>query len=467
MAVTIEQLQQIEALADVPAPQLQWLIDQGEEYWLEKGDKLFSIGDHLDKTHVFLEGKIRLCAMQQGVLREVYVYDKAHVAGYLPFSRLVTVKLTCEILQRSHFLSIPGPIIREAIKLHYELTAALVGVMTNRVRDYTAFQQQTEKMISLGKLSAGLAHELNNPAAAIARTSGLLQTQVELLTELFKPLSQLQLTAEQVETLDKKINTLLCNRPMQIKSMLEQAAVEDALYNWMEEEELDVNAGELSANFAEAGIATADLDEIKACAPVQYLPLLLQWMNNGAVALKMAADIREASERISNLVNSVKNYTQMDRDGNLQPTDIHTGLRNTLTMLDYKLRKGNVTVEEHFDLTLPQLDAYPGELNQVWTNIIDNAIDAMAVNKEGVLRITTQQDNEFIEVTINDNGPGIPQEILANVFDPFFTTKEVGKGTGLGLDIVNRIMRQHKGTVRLRSQPGSTSFTLCFPIHLQ
>lgn len=460
--ITAAYLQQLEILHEVPLEQLQWLVDHSECFWLEKGERLFSIGEPITATRIFLEGRMRFCVMQHGALREIAVFDTPYITGYLPYSRAVTTAVTAECLQRSLVMACPAEEINKIISQFYELTAVMVHSMTTRVRDFTAMQQQTEKMVALGKLSAGLAHELNNPAAAIARTSSMLAEQVEQLTALFKPLTQLQLSNEQVEVLDKKINKLLCAGPQPVKSMLQHAADEDELYDWMQE--LDVDAGELSANFADAGICVMDLEEIKKHASPQHLPLLLEWINKGTVAMKMAADIQESSNRISALVGSIKNYTQMDRDGNQQPTDIHTGIRNTLTILEYKLRKGNITVEEQFDLSIPPIVAFPGELNQVWTNVIDNAIDAMADKKDGKLTITTQQDKDFVEVIINDNGPGIPADIQSSVFDPFFTTKEVGKGTGMGLDIVHRVMRLHRGTVRLTSEPGNTSFRLCFPV---
>jgi signal transduction histidine kinase len=155
----------------------------------------------------------------------------------------------------------------------------------------------------------------------------------------------------------------------------------------------------------------------------------------------------------------------MDRDSDKQLLAIHTGIRNTLTMLDYKLKKGNIKFVENFDLNLPQVKAMAGELNQVWTNVIDNAIDAMEVNSGGTLEIETKQDRQFVQITIKDNGPGIPEEMQSQIFDPFFTTKDMGKGTGLGLDVVTRIIRQHNGTVKVHSVPGNTEFVICFPIN--
>jgi signal transduction histidine kinase len=181
----------------------------------------------------------------------------------------------------------------------------------------------------------------------------------------------------------------------------------------------------------------------------------------------MVNDIEESSQRIEKLIGAIKKFTHMDRDHDKEQTDIHSGIRNTLTMLGYKLKKGNVQLVEEYDTTLPKVEAYVGELNQIWTNLIDNALDAMEVNNKGKLEIKTRRGKQSIEVAIADDGPGIPEEIKNKIFDPFFTTKEIGKGTGLGLDVVSRIVRQHGGSVKVNSTPGRTSFVICFPLKEQ
>lgn len=220
----------------------------------------------------------------------------------------------------------------------------------------------------------------------------------------------------------------------------------------------------MAENFVEFGFSKADLEEFANLIPSQYLSPVLNWINNNLVTEKMVNDIQDASQRISDLVTSVKNFTHMDRGHDKEYTDVHSGIRNTLTMLTHKLRKGNVEVVEHYNTSLPLVKAYVGELNQVWTNLMDNALDAMEVNKKGTLEIKTERDKEFVKVSVIDNGPGIPADIKSRIFDPFFTTKEIGKGTGLGLDVVMRIVNQHKGSIKLNSVPGRTEFIVCFPI---
>ena len=181
----------------------------------------------------------------------------------------------------------------------------------------------------------------------------------------------------------------------------------------------------------------------------------------------MVEDIEQASGRIADLVCSVKTFTHMDRGQDKQLADIHTGIRNTLTMLGYKMRKGNISLVEEFDETLPQVNAMVGELNQVWTNVIDNALDAMEPNQKGTLTIRTAREQSDVRVFITDDGPGIAPEILSRIFDPFFTTKEMGKGTGMGLEVVQRIVVQHKGSIKVESVPGRTEFVICLPVNGQ
>jgi signal transduction histidine kinase len=460
--VTLDELKAIPALQTVPDEQLEWLLANGETMEVEEGTRVFEKGDPLDKTLITIEGRIRVCAEQNGKLREIFVIKPQAITGYLPFSRATNTFGYGECIEKCRMLRVFKDKIHEGIKLHYELTAAMVHTMTSRVRDFTSQQQQNEKMFALGKLSAGLAHELNNPASAISRGASLLHDQVKRLPALFKEVAALNIAPEKLD----KINQILVSKTHQtdrpVLNMMQRADAEDDLADWLTDH--GIKDYDIAENFAEFSFAPADLEHLHSCTPSPQLDVVLAWMNNYLLQEKMVSDIRESSTRISELVSSVKTFTHMDRDTDKQLLDIHAGIRNTLTMLNYKMRKGNIQVVEDFDLNLPQVKALAGELNQVWTNIIDNAIDAMEPNGTGILEIRTQLDRHFVCVYIKDNGPGIPEDIQSRVFDPFFTTKDMGKGTGLGLDVVTRIIRQHNGTVKVASVPGNTEFTVCFPL---
>lgn len=461
--VTLDDLKAIPTLQTVPDDQLLWFLEHGETIEVEEGTRLFEKGDPLDRTYVVMEGRMRICAEQNGKLREIVVVKPQAITGYLPFSRAVNTFGYGEVIEKMRMFRIYKPQVLEAVKLHYDLTEALVHTMTSRIRDFTSLQQQNEKMFALGKLSAGLAHELNNPASAITRGASALQNQVKRLPQLFREVAGLQIKPEKIDT----INQILVSKTHQTDrpalTMMQRADREDALNDWLDEH--GIQDFDIAENFTEFGFTADDLDHMNSCTPMPQLAVVLDWMNNYLLEEKMVSDIRESSGRISELVSSVKTFTHMDKDSSKQLLDIHAGIRNTLTMLNYKLKKSNIKVLEEFDSTLPQVKALAGELNQVWTNIIDNAIDALEGVNDATLTIRTQQDGPFVCVYIKDNGPGIPQEMQSQIFDPFFTTKDMGKGTGLGLDVVTRIIRQHNGTVKVNSVPGSTEFAVCFPLN--
>jgi signal transduction histidine kinase len=368
-----------------------------------------------------------------------------------------------QVVEQMQLMTYPIEKIKDLVTHNYELTQALVHVMTSRVRNFTALQQQNEKMMALGKLSAGLAHELNNPAAAIVRGSASLLKHLQLVPETFKKVISIKMNNEQVDKVNNIMFEVLARKEKPILTLMQRGELEEALSDCLASHAVE-NSQETAENFIEFGFTCDDVNEIAALVPPEYLSPVLNWINNNLVTEKMVNDIKESSQRIEKLVSSIKNFTHMDRDHGRGYADIHSGIRNTLTMLGYKLKKGNVELVENYDTALPPVNAFVGELNQVWTNLIDNALDAMEVNKKGRLEITTKRDKQYVQVSITDNGPGIPEEIKSRIFDPFFTTKEIGKGTGLGLDVVTRIVQQHEGNIKVNSEPGKTVFEVCFPI---
>ena len=459
-ALTLEDIRVVSEFRNVPDEQLQWLISQGETVEVEQGELLFNVGEPVTTTYLLLDGKMRICAVQAGKQKELRILDPGQATGYLPYSRATITPAFCEALKKSWVFKCTAEKLKKGISDHYELFEAMVHMMVSRVREFTSIQQQNEKMFALGKLSAGLAHELNNPAAAISRAAALLQSQVKQMPGLFRTVAGLGISHEKIERIHNIINKKINAEPVKL-SMMQKATLEDELNDWLDKNDLKDTDTE---GLIERGFTIDDLDVFKGCTLTGELPVLLEWISNYLVTNKMADDIRTSSERISDLVGAVKNFTFMDKDANRQMVDIHSGIRNTLTMLNYKLRKGNIAIIEHYDDSIPKIKAFPGELNQVWTNLIDNAIDAMEVNGKGNLEITSKHDTRFVKVYIKDDGPGIPKEIQENIFAPFFTTKEMGKGSGLGLDVVSRIMLQHNGSVKVKSEPGATEFEICLPI---
>jgi signal transduction histidine kinase len=461
--VTTDWLQAIEALKDVPAAQLQWLIDNSENTILPQGEFLFEPGKPINATNIIVDGRVQMYMIQNNEKREYVLFEAQAITGYLPFSRGKKASAYGVAAVDTQILSFPEQKLQDMICTHFELTQALVHVMTSRVRDFTALQQQNEKMMALGKLSAGLAHELNNPASAIVRGASSLKKHLLEVPKTFKDIIGIKIDAEKVDIVNTMLREVMIGRDQPDLSLMERSELEDNLTDWMEKHAVD-NAQEIAENFVEFGLSIPDAEAFKQHIPLDYISPIMNWINNNLVTEKMVMDIEDASKRISDLVKSIKNFTHMDQGHGKQYDDIHNGIRNTMMMLKYKIHKGNIEIKKNFDITLPQVKAMIGELNQVWTNLIDNALDAMEPAGKGVLEVKTLRDKEFVCVSVIDNGPGIPDTIRSQIFDPFFTTKEIGKGTGLGLDVVMRIVRQHRGTIKVNSVPGRTEFLVCFPI---
>jgi signal transduction histidine kinase len=461
--VTVSWLKSLDSLSNVPAEQLQWFIDTSSNTIIEDGELLFEAGNPITGPHIVVEGAIHLYMLQNGVRRDSINFGRGDITGYLPYSRGKIAGGFAKASGQLQLLSFPTERIQEMIKNHFELTQALVHIMSNRVRDYTSYQQQNEKMMALGKLSAGLAHELNNPASAIVRDSASLKNHLRQEPKMFKEMARINIDESQVDTLMTKLTTLLAAADHVQLTLKQRTALEDELADWFLDHEIE-NAYVISESFVDFNFSVADLEELSGSLPKDSLSAVFTWLSNLLITERMVEDIQQSSKRIAELVSSIKTFTHMDRAQVKQFADIHIGIKNTLTMLGYKVRKGNITVVEEYDTQLPPVKALIGELNQVWTNLIDNALDAMDINDSGILTIRTERDKEFVQVTVIDNGPGIPANVLHSIFDPFYTTKPMGKGTGMGLEVVQRIVHQHDGSVKVRSIPGKTEFIVCFPI---
>jgi len=462
-AVTVSTLKSFEALKNVPDDELQWLIDNSTMRVFNDGEYITVPGQALSGPHFVINGHIVLYTQQNGSRREITSFNTGDVTGYLPFSRAVSASANSQANGDVQMMSFPTERVKEMIQGHFELTQALVHVMSNRVREFTALQQQNEKMMALGKLSAGLAHELNNPASAIVRDSASLLQHLQMQPETFKRVISIQMTTEQVDAVNTELFRLLAINEPQELTLKEKTKREEEITDWLDEHDIE-NSYDMAENFVEFGFTVANLEAFCSHIPAAYCSPVFNWISNLLTTERMVQDIQESSRRIAELVSSVKTFTHMDRGFDKQRTDVRIGIKNTIMLLKHRLRKGNVELVKEFDESLPEVNAMVGELNQVWTNLIDNALDAMEPNGKGKLTIRTQRDRQFVQVTIGDDGPGIPNDVKTRIFDPFFTTKEVGKGTGMGLEVVQRIVRQHNGSIKVESKPGKTEFSVCFPI---
>ena len=456
-------LQQFEALATVPLEQLEWLEQHSKIEDFIYGDFISLGGAVTAGPHFILEGDILLFLKQGNENKEITTMGKGQIFGYLPYSRGVNSSVFAQVITKVKLMSFNTDEIRCMIRDHFELTQALVHTMNNRVREFTALQQQNDKMAALGKLAAGLAHELNNPAAALVSDSHFLNQHLRSQPSVLKELTALQLEPFQVDGVNKELQKILELTDLPRLSLREKTKKEEALSDWLIKKSI-ANTDEMSEIFADFNFSLGNLDTFGEILPKHAHSSIFNWIMNMLVTEKMLRDIQISSGRIAELIKSVKIYTHMDRGAEKMASDIHDGIRNTLSILGHKFRKGNVEIHENYDESLPPIMAYIGELNQVWTNLIDNALDSLESNKKGKITITTEKEREFVKVKVNDDGPGIPENIKSNIFDPFFTTKEIGKGTGMGLETVQRIILKHRGSIKAESVPGSTTFIICIPI---
>jgi signal transduction histidine kinase len=443
-----EALRRVEVFADLPDDQLQWFAEHSEDHRYSTGDVIFRKGDKPEWMVIYLEGEIH-----------AYWDESDHDQVYIGRAGDRTTEVSGRAVTDVRLLRFPVSLFPELMQRMPVLGQRLVGIMSDRVREATTLDQQQDKLMALGKLSAGLAHELNNPAAGATRAANDLIETLKQLRVADMRLCAHDLTAEQQAALDEFESKAIAATAEQLNS-LEQSDREDEVSEWLESQGI-AEPWRLSANLVEAGIDSAGLVELLGDIPQTALVDVLSRVNCQLAAAKLANEIRTSTTRISELVKAIKEYSYMDQ-ASVQEVDIHNALDNTLLILKYKLRKKNITVTRDYAESLPQVKAYGSELNQVWTNLIVNAVDAMS--EGGKLKVRTKREPTDIMVEIRDTGVGIPPSVRSRIFEPFFTTKTVGEGTGLGLDTVARIVRKHRGNVRFESRPGDTCFQVRLPI---
>jgi signal transduction histidine kinase len=410
-----------------------------------------------------LEGAIEIVFSIGGQLVPFVTQRQGTVSGLLPFSRMRNFSGSGRTLGPTRLYRLHQSFFDEMLHVAPSLGPVLVSMMTDRVRETTRLAQQREKMMALGKLSAGLAHELNNPATAVRRDAGALDEQLARLPELTRTLLAHGIDEQALA----RAGTLLSAWKTRASSeaspgALERSRLEQQVGDWLDERGVG-DSWNLVEPIVAAGLDPDDLRQLTEGVAATALSDLITWLAGIIGAQSLARDIRASSGRITELVGSVKVYSHMDRANDRERTDLREGIDSTLVMLGHKLKIKNITLERIYAPDLPPVNAFAGELNQVWTNLADNAIDAMSNN--GLLRVETARDGGTAVVRIIDNGGGIPREAQSRVFEAFFTTKPLGEGTGLGLDIVQRIVaQQHGGTVDVESEPGRTVFTVRLPI---
>ena len=439
--------------------QLAELFDGSTEVRIEPGAGLFREGEHADYWWLLLDGAIDL-VRRTG--REDTVVGRMDVpgrwaGGFRAWDEHGVYLATGRGAVGGRVLRVPAEVLRERFSAWFPFGRHLIEGLYRTARSIESTARQRESLITLGKLAAGLAHEINNPAAAVARSVDALEAACQTLLSSLTRLAQDEISARQFTAIDALRREIEPSAAAQ--DPLALADLEDALSSWLTGHGV---AGDqmIAPPLAAAGADVAWCERAAAVLDGPALEPGLEWVASTLSAAALLAEMKDSSRRISELVSAVRSYSQMDR-ASMQRIDVTDGLESTLVMLGHKLRDG-VTVERDYAGGLPRIEAHAGELNQVWTNIIDNAVDAM--NGAGTLRLVTRADGDGVVIEIGDTGPGMTPEAAARAFEAFYTTKDVGKGTGLGLDIARRIVvERHGGTIAIDSRPGATVLRVRIP----
>jgi signal transduction histidine kinase len=432
-----ESLKNVPLFANLSQDDLESICGVIERVHLPAGEELFAEGDLGDRAYLIEVGELEILK----------------VSG-----------------NRTVLLSVreAGEVIGELVKTSPSAAEAMYYTVLERWRNTESNYRQSEKMVQLGKLSAGLAHELNNPSAAVKRGAEQLEIAMGQVGETYTQLNGLELTTDQKEFADQleKEAVAQASQP----SLLDALARSDREYEleeWLEDQGVE-DAWEMAPVLVDIAFSEEDLSRMVAELDGQQFQIVLKWLIATYTVYHLFAELKQGAERISGIVKALKTYSYLDQ-APVQAVDINKGLDDTLLILSYKLKMGPSVVLS-YDNELPIIQGYGSELNQVWTNIIDNAIDALAEQPpgEGIINIRTKHDGDWVIVDIEDNGDGIPEEIQPKLFDPFFTTKAPGAGTGLGLDIsYGIVVHKHRGNIRVESEAGRTLFQVCLPLNFE
>jgi signal transduction histidine kinase len=451
------ELLRVPVFADLPEDQIAWFLSQTQDVRLKPGDIYMRVGEPAQFMVVVLEGTLQIRGEINGETITIDIKEGT-VTGVLPFSRMKKSTLTGRAVTDSHLLRFPSSLFPELIQRMPELTQRLVGLMSDRIRETTRIEQQKDRLAGLGKLSAGLAHELNNPASAAKRATNQLREILKRIRDASLELGRRELTLAQ-RTEIEKLEASFVQRDGAPADALAVSDLEDQIDSLLRSHGQN-DLWQLASDLARKNIRPEALESLFSILDSDTARAALVRIAASVEVAGLLSEIESSTTRISDLVCAIKEYTYMDQ-APVQHVDIVKGLETTLTILNYKLKKG-IVVQRDYPKSPLLINSFGSELNQVWTNIIDNAIDAMG--GKGELRIRAYREDPCVVVEIGDNGPGISPEVKDHIFEPFFTTKGVGEGTGLGLDTVQRIVRKHHGNIQVISKPGETRFQVYLPL---
>jgi len=463
-AVPPSALRVVPMFADLAEEELEFIAARSELLELEPGDAFFVPGEPAEWMFISLEGTLQARRQNVGPDGPVFTFSTGDLGGVIPFSRMKEFLGTGRALTRAKLARFPKSAFGELLRRIPVLEQRFVSHLIDRVRDATKRDAQFEKLTALGKLAAGLAHELNNPVSAVMQSMADAQRRVDERGQLTAELVRSGISSDAVLALDA-LRSGAADRRQRVERMdaLERGEREEAMSAWLQGIGLR-DAWVRAATFVDGGVDEVMLERALTGVPSAVWPAAISWLEIGLAAQTLFAATEQAAERIATLVGAMRAYTHMDRAREMTDVDVREGIDSTLALFSHRIREKGVTLVREIDDPLPKVRAYPGDLNQVWSNLLDNAIDAVAP-ATGRVTIRGRGEDGMVVVEVRDDGPGIPPALADRVWEPFFTTKEVGKGTGLGLDVARRVaVDQHGGELLMSSSPGDTRFVVRLPL---
>ena len=463
-----EFLRKISLFSEMEESDLQTLCLIVQEVFLPAGEILFEEGSEGDTAYIIESGEVDILKTSDN--REILLAKRGPGEVFGEMAMLLNQPRSAGVRARTDtkLIGINRADLRNLLQISPTAASSMLEMMVSRFQNTQNLLKQSEKLAQLGTFTAGIAHELNNPAAAVQRSADHLNTALFESARTFMRLVREGLTSHQQETLERYVRQAQEHaKSLPQLDALARSDREAELEEWLEDHGVE-SSWEAATTLVNLDYTNEQLEELADEYGDEKLPTIIDWLNNNYVIFNLLNELQQGAFRISAIIKALKSYTYLDQSPIVR-TNVHQGLDDTLIILRHKL-KNSVNVVREYDPNLPEIDALGSELNQVWTNLIDNAVDALqeAATPNPTITLRTRREGSWIIVTVEDNGPGITEENLPRLFEAFFTTKPIGKGTGLGLDIsYNIVARKHKGDIRVHSVPGCTQFEVWLPIEMK